>query len=153
MKKMIGIFSLITGIILFILSILSIFLIYIIKEEKDYVFLVVLILVLILSSLLIFNFFNIFIIGEKTYFCDNNFLICKRKEKILYNVNKNEVTDIIEYKNNFSSTLHRIIFRYKNRKIIVYVTEENENTVQTFLEGLSKKTKTDIWGLISVLFH
>ena len=150
MKKTIGIFSLITGIILFILSI---FMLYIIIEEKDYLFLVVLILLLILSSLLIFYFFKIFIIGEKTYFCDNNFLICKRKEKILYKINKNEVTNIIEYKNNFSSTLHRIIFRYEDRRIIVYVTEENENTIQTFFEGLNKKIKTDIWGLISYLFH
>lgn len=150
MDKTMSILSFITGIILIILSIILIFNII---EEKDYISLIIVILLLILSFLLILYFVKKIIIGNKKYLCNNNILICKRKDKILYKINKDEITDIIEYKNNSCSTLHRIKFKHKNKKYIIFITEENENTIQTFFESLEKKQKIDIWGLISVLFN
>ena len=143
MKKYKYIFCLIIGVILFIASIgfaLEIF------TSNDILFIITSLFFLLCSILSVLLFINGFILGEKVYSYNDGILVCKRKDKIIYEINKSEISNVIKYTDDTMESI--VSFIYKNKKYKVYINKSNKNDIESFINGVNVKEKKLFIGFI-----
>ena len=143
MNKIKYIFCLVIGVILFIASIgfaLEIF------TSNDILFIIPSLLFLLCSILSVLLFINGFILGEKVYSFNDGVLVCKRKDKIIYEINKSEISNVIKYTDDTMESI--VSFIYNNKKYKVYINECNKNAIEGFISGVNVKEKKLFIGFI-----
>ena len=143
MKKYKYIFCLIIGVILFIASIGFVLEIF---TSNDILFIIPSLFFLLCSILSVLLFINGFVLGEKVYSYNDGVLVCKRKDKIIYEVNKNDIINVIKYTDDRIESI--ISFIYKNKKYKIYINEANKKNIEFFISGVNVKEKKLFIGFI-----
>ena len=143
MKKYKYIFCLIIGVILFIASIGFVLEIF---TSNDILFIIPSLFFLLCSILSVLLFINGFILGEKVYSYNDGILVCRRKDKIIYEINKSEISNVIKYTDDTMESI--VSFIYKNKKYKVYINKSNKNDIESFINGVNVKEKKLFIGFI-----
>lgn len=115
-------------------------------SNNDIYFIIPSLVFLLLGLISVLFFINGFILGEKVYSYNDGVLVCKRKDKIIYEINKNDISNVIEYADDRMESI--VSFVYNNKKYKVYINECNKNTIEGFISGVNVKEKKLFIGFI-----
>ena len=117
-------------IILYITS--FIFLYEYIIIEKDYTMIAPVIIFAMSASLSLVILLLSIKVEKTEYQINDNVLILKRKNKIVIQINIDDIKTIYKYMDYFKENTHYIKFIYKNRKYRINILEKNKQIMEVF---------------------
>ena len=111
--------------------------------NKEYLYLIPICIFTIIIILNIIVLINYLILIPKSYYIEGDYIIIKKKNKIINKINKlhiNKVNIIYDY---YDKEILLIYFKYNNKKIYIKVNEDNRNYISLFINNIKQTKKSN----------
>lgn len=85
------------------------------------------------------------IFGANKYVFENNTLQIKRKDVVVFEINKNDIEKLVVVNDANDGEVHFITFRYDGKKHVVFNDESYKEDLMSFIDGVPAVKKSNLW--------
>ena len=85
------------------------------------------------------------IIGTNVYLFENNTLQIKRKKVLVWEINKNDIEDLVVVCDANDGDVHYVTFRYGGKKHVIFNYKKHREGLENFIDGVPAVKKSNLW--------